>query len=170
MNEQRIIDLIRNNQFKRHSALFLKVNRIAYVDARLWDEYKSKSLNNKLMQDLSIDALKEMIEYVDKSINVLRMIKDEADKLKGNVRTAALTGFECQTKMSDALKYYVKLEKDWQTLNDLADAIQRSGVAGQEQSIRTDLNNLFSDISVNALKAIEILKSVRSKALDELGI
>lgn len=168
MIAQKVISLIKTSQIKKNSDLFLRVLRIAYIDAKLWDQYKNKGLTNDLMLDLSEDALIEMIEYVDKSIKFMRLIKDEADKLKGQARQANLTGIESQNRISDALRFYVKVEKDYQSLNDLADAIERVGVAEQEEKIRQDLQNLYSDISFNALKVIEILKQLRTKALDEV--
>jgi len=167
MIAKNVVNFIRSNGFKRNSELFLRVNRIAYVDARLWEEY-SKKAADPMMAELAGDALREMTIHIDKSIHVLAAIKQEAETMGRKSRTA-MSGTMSQGKISDALKHYVKVEKDWLRLNDLADAIERTGVSGQEDIIRDDMNKLFADIAENAKTAIDILVGLRTMALDEMG-
>lgn len=167
MIAKNIVNFIRSNNFKRNSEQFLRVNRIAYINARLWEDYSQKA-GDKMMEELAGDALREMTVHIDKSIHVLAAIEQEAKSMGRKSRTA-MTGTAAQGKISDALKHYVKVEKDWLRLNDLADSIERVGVSGQEDEIRSDMNKLFSDIADNAKTAIDILVNLRTMALDEMG-
>lgn len=168
MIAKNVVNFIRSNSFKKNSELFLRVNKAAYVYARLWEDY-SKKVGDANMEELAIDSLREMTVNIDKSIHALAAIKHEADSMGRKSRTA-MTGTDAQGKISDALKHYVKTEKDWLKLNDLADAIEREGVSGQEDIIRDDMNRLFSDISENAKNAIDILVGLRTMALDEMRV
>lgn len=165
MIAEKVIKKIRNNKFKGLSETFLRVNRIAYINARLWQEYSLKT--DPVFKELSKDALKETILHLDKSIHTLAAIKRDSDSVFGEVKTAELKGSEIQSKISEALLYYVKVEKNWLKLNDLVDSIERVGVANQEDIIRSDIKRLFDDISINLKKAIDILVNVRKKAIDE---
>jgi len=167
MIAKNVVNFIRSNSFKKNSELFLRVNRMAYVYARLWEEYSQKS-DDANMEELARDSLREMTVNIDKSIHALASIKQEADSMSRKSRTA-MTGTQSQGKISDALKHYVKAEKDWLKLNDLADAVEREGVTGQEDVIRDDMNRLFSDISENVKAAIDMLVGLRTMALDEMG-
>ena len=169
--DSKLVAIIRTSKFNRYSQLFLKVNRIAYVDAQLYDEYQSKIGHNpELFTDLAEEALREAVEYLDKSIQVLRSIKSEADQCKSKARSAGFQSADARSRMSVAMQHYVTIEKDWEALSGLADALERSGSEGQEKIVSNDIQNLLGDISDKASKAISILSDLRTKGLDQLGI
>lgn len=168
--ENTLIQLLRSSRFKTFSKLFIYANKTSYVNLRLYREY----LNNVAKGDddfkpLVEDALVDTAYYTEKSIQTMQAIKDEALKFLPKAKTAALDSVKVQNQVLDAAKAYVRIEKDWERLWELADSFSRSGIDGQEEVAKTDAVNLLRDIVSYADKAISVLKVIQSQLLSAAG-
>lgn len=166
MRTSDITGTVRGFNFSRLSEDFLSVNRAAYICVRQWQDYSKKASDPKF-HDLARISLRDAIKYLDRSVHALAALKRGADSALGVLRRASANDVEIRGDISDALRYYVMAEKSWQRLTDLADAIERSGVSGQEDVIRGDIRRHADSVSVNLKTAIDILVNARSKAVKE---
>ena len=158
--------LVRASRMDSLLSSFLKTARIAYVDIRL---YSDLSRSTSQAADLADDAGYEALEYTDKSIRILRGIKEEAGSVSAKSRRAAISVAGEQDKISSALKEYVRIEKNWSDIKNISDEVMKNGFGGREREILADIESLLSGMRSAADKAIFFLSSVRTNLTRELA-
>lgn len=160
--EQKLIEVIGASRFATYRDLFLYASKTAYVNLELYDEY----LNKQKKLDLARDCLVDAAYYLEKAVKTTGAIKAEATKFIPIVRTAINSSAQ-QAKISEALKYFVRIEKDWEGLSGLAASIERSGVSGKETIVRQDVLNYFQDIVMYADRILTVLSNVMREVESE---
>lgn len=170
--ETKIIAMIRSNRFQTLSKLFMYANKTAYVNLHLYREYKTYSMTNPAFKELAHDALIDTAYYTEKAIKSLVAMREDAKKILPRLRNATIDSMRLQNQILDAAKYYVQIEKDWESLlNIVAEIENNEEVSAEwEDFIRKDLTTLFSDIIRLSDKAIAILVNVQNQLQKEAGI
>lgn len=172
VTDKKFIQGIRNSQFKKLSEMFLYTNRISYVNLRLFQEYHKKSLSDPDFEKYAEDSLIDASFYLDRSVKILLQIKADALKLSPVVKSAAsLNNDNIRGQVMKGVEAYVRIEKDWEALFKMADALERTGSepGPDQETARQDILNLVKDIVAYCDKAITIFRAVQNKILDELG-
>lgn len=169
--DKKLVKAIRSSQFEKLSEVFLFSNRIAYVNLRLFQEYFNKSGKNKEFEEWAEDALIDASAYLDKSIRALQTIRSDASRILPAIKTASLSATETKGQIMKGVEAYVRIEKDWEKLFEIADALERTGsLEGEDQwNAKQDIQRLLKDIMESCDRAIGIFRDTKDKILTELG-
>ena len=162
----RLSSFVRASRMDHLLSSFVKTARIAYVDIRL---YSDLSRSTSQASELADDAGYEALEYTDKSIRIMRLIKEEAGAVSSKSRTAAISVSGEQDKISSALKEFVRIEKNWSDVKKIADDVMKNGFGDSQRDILADVENLLAGIRLASDKAVYSLSSVRANLVRELS-
>jgi len=169
--DKKLIQTIRSSRFQKLAEMFVYANKIAYVNLRLFQEYFSKSEKNPEFKEYAEGSLADAAFYLDRSIKILSDIRSDASRLLPSVKSASLNPSEAKEQIMKGVESYVRVEKDWESLRKMADALERTGTEEGEdlETAREDIVNLLQDIVISCDKSISVFRRVQNKILDEIG-
>jgi len=160
-----LVKLLKTSRFPEYSRLFLFANKSAYVALRVYQSYANEGDGYDSFRK---SAINNCVDYLDKSIRTLEAIKKEAAGILPKVYTAAEIdpAYE-RNEILKSAQYFVRIEKAWDSLNELVGMIQRDinnmEESGKEKTAKEDAVAALKSIIGNADAGIRVLSVIKSK-------